>query len=527
MSSSSRSPISLDEPIDSRRNVKAVARQRQNRRERLLLLLAVVAVVLAWFYGYFTSGADVAPLVPKVIPGVASVAIQGDLFVGSDDAGQIIGYAAMSTAPGYGGPIDVLVGVDPTGVVLGVEIVAQRESPGFFRLVTSSDLVAEYTGRAVTDPLRLGDDLDAITGATVSAEGVTNAVRAAVRIVAAAALDTPLPPESTPIRFGAPEIVLILLFVTGYVGHRVRKPAIKKRIRWATLLGGLIFLGFIYTAPLTITMIASLLSGYWPDWHTNLYWYLLIGGILFVTTVESKNPYCSWFCPFGAFQECLAAVSGAKVYRPRTLSDALKWVQRGLALAAILLGLALRRPGVAGYEPFATLFDLRGSMVQWALLIIVVLASLGHVSPLLQLSLPDGPGDRRHRGHPTLDQGDVVNMARKTGEPLKQNLLLLFVVVCVALVGLTWVEGLREPQEKTPASSRGVPTAVGPTSEVSLPPSYMTKEHKNEDQHSTGTETATETATVTPSDMATPTPALATPTAPPTTLAPSEPTESP
>ncbi len=104
-------------------------------------------------------------------------------------------------------------------------------------------------------------------------------------------------------------------------------------------------------------------------------------------------------------------------------------------------------------------------------------------------------------------------MARKTGEPLKQNLLLLFVVVCVALVGLTWVEGLIEPQEKTPASSRGVPTAAGPTSEVSLPPSYYTEEHKNEEKHSAGTETAT----VTPSDMATPIPAPATPTAPPST----------
>ncbi|MBP7964888.1 MAG: FMN-binding protein [Caldilineaceae bacterium] len=391
MSSSSRSPISLDEPIDSRRETKAVVRQRQNRRERLLLLLAAGAVVLAWFYGYFTSGADVAPLVPKVLPGAVSVTIQGDLFVGSDDAGQIIGYAATATAPGYGGPIDVLVGVDPTGVVLGVEIVAERESPGFFRLVTSSDLVAEYTGRAMTDPLRLGDDLDAVTGATVSSEGVANGVRAAVRTVAAEALATALPPEATPIEFGAPEIVLILLFVAGYVGHRIHKPVLKKRIRWATLLGGLIFLGFIYTAPLTITMIASLLSGYWPDWHSNLYWYLLIGGILFVTTVEAKNPYCSWFCPFGAFQECMAAVSGAKVYRPRTLSDGLKWVQRGLSLTAILLGLALRRPGVAGYEPFATLFDLRGSMVQWALLIIVVLASLVMYRPFCNYLCPMDP----------------------------------------------------------------------------------------------------------------------------------------
>lgn len=107
-------------------------------------------------------------------------------------------------------------------------------------------------------------------------------------------------------------------------------------------------------------------------------------------------------------------------------------------------------------------------------------------------------------------------MARKTGEPLKQNMLLLFVVICVALVGLTWAEGLIEPQEKTPASSRGVPTVVGPTSEVTLPPGFMTKEHKNEDQHSAPAETAT--ATVTPSGLATP--VLA-----PTTPDPTEPTE--
>ena len=355
------------------------------------MVLATGAIVVAWLYGYFTSGADVAPLVPKVIPGAVSVDIQGDLFVGSDANGEIIGYAATSASPGYGGPIEVLVGVDPNGEVTGVEIVAQRESPGFFRLLTTNDFVAGYVGRSVTDPLRLGDDVDAITGATRSTEGVANAVRAAVRVVAADALATTLPAETKPIKFGGPEIVLILLFAAGYIGRKVHKPALKRRIRWGTLLSGMVFLGFLYTIPLTITMIVSLLSGYWPDWQTNLYWYMLIGGILFVTTVDATNPYCTWFCPFGAFQECMAAVSGAKVYRPRSLSISLKWVQRGLAFTAIILGLALRRPGVAGYEPFATLFDLRGTPIQWALLIIVALVSLMMLRPFCNYLCPIDP----------------------------------------------------------------------------------------------------------------------------------------
>lgn len=366
-------------------------RRRRQRRERILLVAAVALVVAAWIFGYFTTGADVAPLVPELIPGTAAVRTDNQLFTALDENGDVLGYAALGSAPGYAGPIEMLVAVAPDGHIIGTQVVAERESPGFFRLVRRSDLVTEYNGRSVTTPLQIGQDLDAVTGATVSAEGVAAAVRAATRQIADGALNVSVPAEPTPIEFGWPEIILLLLFASGYLTHKWRNRVWKKRARWGTLIAGMIFLGFVYTVPLTITMIISLLSGYWPDWHNNLYWYLLIGGILFVTTVDAKNPYCSWFCPFGAFQECIAAVSKAKLYRPRDLSQTLKWVQRGLALAAIVLGLALRRPGVAGYEPFATLFDLRGTAVQWIFLLLIVLASLVTYRPFCNFLCPLDP----------------------------------------------------------------------------------------------------------------------------------------
>jgi len=365
--------------------------QQRNQRERRLISLTIVLVLAAWLYGYLTSGTDIVPLVNEVIPGAERVENRGQLFVGLDSAGQIVGYAAVGQAPGYGGPIETLVGVDPAGQILGVKIVSRRESPGFFRLLEEADLMGQFARRQVTDPLQIGDDLDAITGATISAEGVASSVHLAIREVAANGLNRPLPPEARPMEFGIPEIVLILLFVAGYLGHKLRNPVLKRRIRWGTLLTGMVVLGFIYTAPFTITMVISLLSGFWPDWHSNLYWYLLIGGILFATTVDAKNPYCSWFCPFGAFQECLAAVSGAKLYRPRELHLPLKWVQRGLALTAIGLGLALRRPGAAGYEPFATLFDFQGTTVRWIFLTIIILAGLAIYRPFCNYLCPLAP----------------------------------------------------------------------------------------------------------------------------------------
>ena len=303
LSASPRAPV----PPPTTSHVQVV------RRKRFIATISIVLVAAAWLIGYTTSGADVAPLVVDVLPGADRIDLQGSLFVGTRSSdNSLVGYAAAGSAPGYGGPIEVVVGVNPAGDIVGVKVVQQRETPGFFRRLDQEQFLDQYSGVAFDQPLQLRNDLDGVSGATLSSEGVAAAIRQAVRVIAQDGFKAPLPPEQKPIQFGWPEIVLIALFATGYFGHRMNNSRWKRRVRWGALLTGMIVLGFIYTAPLTIAQIAALLSGYWPDWHNNLYWYLLIGGILFVTLVQSKNPYCYWFCPFGAFQECLAAVTGAK-----------------------------------------------------------------------------------------------------------------------------------------------------------------------------------------------------------------------
>ena len=326
-----------------------IKRQTKARRSRWLVIGTVFLLLAAWLIGYFGSGQDLAPLALSVIPGANRIVAHGGLFIGYHNGdSQPVGYAAVGSAQGYGGPIEVLVSLSPDQTVTGMRIVSQHETPGFFRLVVKGGLVDSFIGLKANDPLQLGQDLDAVSGATYSAEGMAEAARRAIDTVARDGLNvTPLA-RPNPIQFGFPEIALVLLYAAGYFGHRLRNSTWKRRFRWGTLLGGMIVLGFIYTAPFTIAQVIALLSGYWPDWHNNLYWYLLIGGILFVTTVDAKNPYCSWFCPFGAFQECISVISGSKHYRPRRYSEALTWVQRGLALAAILLRVGAPPAGRCG-----------------------------------------------------------------------------------------------------------------------------------------------------------------------------------
>ena len=138
-------------------------------------------------------------------------------------------------------------------------------------------------------------------------------------------------------------------------------------------------------------MVNQALLGYFPPMHTYLYWYILLGGIFLVLTIDNKNPYCSWFCPFGAAQECMGQIGGAKITLLGRVKNFFKWFLRGLALQSIIIALLFRNPGLSGYEIFGTLFKLTGSELQFALLGIVLVVSMFIKRPWCNFLCPIAP----------------------------------------------------------------------------------------------------------------------------------------
>jgi Na+-translocating ferredoxin:NAD+ oxidoreductase subunit G len=91
----------------------------------------------------------------------------------------------LSTREGYGGPIRLLVAVAPNGSVLGVDVLAHRETPGLGDRIQAGDprWLDRFTGRSLDEPpasrwrVRIqGGDFDALTGATVTSRAVIRAV---------------------------------------------------------------------------------------------------------------------------------------------------------------------------------------------------------------------------------------------------------------------------------------------------------------------------------------------------------------
>lgn len=94
---------------------------------------------------------------------------------------NVVGYCVELASPGFGGDISMTVGFEADGSILGVSIVSLSETPGLGSRVQEAAYLDQYKGQSGT--LTLGEDVDAIAGATVSSRAVLNGVNRAVEIL--------------------------------------------------------------------------------------------------------------------------------------------------------------------------------------------------------------------------------------------------------------------------------------------------------------------------------------------------------
>lgn len=91
---------------------------------------------------------------------------------------------------GYDGPIKMLVGMDTRGVLQGVIVTDHREPYGYFS-VDLPEFVEQFENKNIRDRFKVGEDIDAITRATVTVTSASRAVRNSSRRVARAHLTPP------------------------------------------------------------------------------------------------------------------------------------------------------------------------------------------------------------------------------------------------------------------------------------------------------------------------------------------------
>ena len=143
-----------------------IERQRQNTKTEAMQKLIPKA---SSFEPFETAGRDESIIV--------------SLYAGLDEAG-IVGYIIGVSPGGYSGRIDMVVGIDAGGVIAGVKILRQTETPGLGARATDEEFIGQFREKsglfsAVKNPSR-DNEIQAITAATITSRAVTQGVNDAM-----------------------------------------------------------------------------------------------------------------------------------------------------------------------------------------------------------------------------------------------------------------------------------------------------------------------------------------------------------
>ena len=357
--------------------------------ERIAGVVALATIIAAWLIGGLGSKTDLTASLRQALPQATQFKPLTDgIYAGHDsriEGDQTVGYVAIARASGYGGPMRTAVGLDMSGNLTGVSIVDHKETLPFFNRIRADDYIKRLVGKSYADNFTPGGDIDTVSGATVSLGALATSVRRGADLAADKGLGLDVyRSEIGIIEFGFPEILLILLFALGFMTYSKplgSRPRVRTTLRWVTRLAGLVLIGFVLTIPLSIINVNSLLIGYAPHSRMSIYWCLLTVAVFLPLILTNKAVYCECICPFGAAQDILKTAGGGKLTLPKRWSLGLRWVQRMLALAAIVAALLYRNPARFDYEVFGAFFTLTGTVVQLAILGVVLIASLFLLRP--------------------------------------------------------------------------------------------------------------------------------------------------
>ncbi|HOE27719.1 MAG: RnfABCDGE type electron transport complex subunit G [Candidatus Aureabacteria bacterium] len=209
---------------------------------KLCLILTVVCVLNGLALGYVydatraaidrSAAGRLASSLALVVPGAKSfsekkqASLAGgrslDYYEGFDAEGKAVGYALSAERQGYQSLLRMLVGIDGAGVILGMRVLEQAETPGLGARVDEVEtretlwgrlaallgagraaggeapgepwFQAQYRGLAPSELKLLasaetGGGIHAVTGATVTSRAITDAVRESIELFLAAKKD--------------------------------------------------------------------------------------------------------------------------------------------------------------------------------------------------------------------------------------------------------------------------------------------------------------------------------------------------
>lgn len=150
-----------------------------------------------------------------------------------------------------------------------------------------------------------------------------------------------------------------------------------EKVKVATLIASVIFLGFGRSQLYSITNIFSLLTGNLPIFKHSLFWYFFATFTLGTTVIWGRL-YCGRVCAYGAFTQLMDLVVPKKLRYtvPVKIEQKAAYIKFGLLAFVLVYYFITKDVYIYRYtEPF-WMFSRQGSVLMWSLLGILLVATI-------------------------------------------------------------------------------------------------------------------------------------------------------
>src|SRR5580704_2727760 len=161
------------------------------------LVLLIVAILLPFAAGQTALDRTLEAQLKKVFPNATAFSPKQTkpvphyiAYTGNPNSQTVAGYVFWTTElepleRGYDGPIKMLVGMDTNARLTGVLVTDHHEPYGYFS-VEPPEFAAQFKGKDIRDPFKVGADVAAVSRASISINSSSRAIRNGARRVARA-----------------------------------------------------------------------------------------------------------------------------------------------------------------------------------------------------------------------------------------------------------------------------------------------------------------------------------------------------
>lgn len=357
--------------VTLQRKISAEISSTEKQIWTILGRLAYLSLIIAFFLGLMSDGKDYETMLHLKFPEAKLTKLRENptvFRIGAEDSGN---YALIQEGQGYGGPFVIGLRIMEDAKVHEVVLFDNKETPAFLDKIEKANFSAQYRGKHVADDFLVGEDIDAVSGATVSTRAAAMAVRNGAHIAATEYFKLKPTWKQVPWNLGLGETLIGLMFLLAFV------PKIHQTNPWKYIYmtASLVIVGFYMNASISISSLAGLALGFIPPLKEHIVWWVLVMGSVLAVILLGKNVYCYRICPFFWVEWILNKISGNPIKLSPELQQRTRYVANFCLWAALMIIFLSSYPGLGNYEPFAMMFSLDGVGVQWYILPLALVGS--------------------------------------------------------------------------------------------------------------------------------------------------------